>query len=80
METVVALSVLTVVGTGVLLGISTIQTSGNSTEGQSIAENIARNDEMENLFAQSYQATTTPTYLCIVSTFGTADGELRSDN
>ena len=64
METVVALSVLTVVGTGVLLGISTIQISGSSTEDQALAENIARN-EMENLFAQLYQATTTPTYASI---------------
>ena len=64
METIVALSVLTVVGTGVLLGISTIQTSDNSTEGQSVAENLARN-EMANFFAQSYQATTSPTYSSI---------------
>ncbi|MCH8206022.1 MAG: hypothetical protein IH956_03355 [Chloroflexi bacterium] len=56
-ETVVALSVFIAVGTSVLLGIRTIQTSGNSTEGRAVAENIARN-QMAHIFSLSYQDAT----------------------
>ncbi len=55
METAVALSLFAVVGTAVLVGLSTTHRSGALTESQSVAENIARN-QMENAFAQPYAA------------------------
>jgi len=54
LETVIAVAVLGLVGTAVLAGLSTTQSSGAKTEGQSVAENIARN-QMEHIFALPFQ-------------------------
>ena len=65
MEMVVAMVVLGLVGTAVLAGLSTTHMSGAKTEGQSVAENIARN-QMEHIFALPYQAP--PSYYSVVAT------------
>lgn len=54
METVIAVMVFALVGTAVLSGVSTAHTSGATTERQSTAENIARN-QMEYAFSLPYQ-------------------------
>ena len=54
LETVVASIVFAMVGTAVLSGLSTMYASGNLTEAQSMAENLARN-QMEFLFSQPYR-------------------------
>ena len=54
METVVAVMVFTAVGVAVLVGVSTTHMSGAKVEGQSISENIARN-QMEYIFSLPYQ-------------------------
>ena len=54
MEVVVAVTVFTLVGTAVLVGLSTAHTSGAATESQSIAENIGRN-QMEYMLTLPYQ-------------------------
>ena len=56
-ETVVALSVFAMVGTAVLVGVQTIQNSGNRTEGKAVAENLARN-QMEHVFNLAYKDAT----------------------
>ena len=53
-ETLVAVVAFTLVGTAVLTGVSTAQISGAKFEGQSFAENAARN-QMEYIFDQPYQ-------------------------
>jgi len=63
METMVALSVFVAVGTGVLVGVQTIQNSGNRIEGKAVAENLARN-QMEHVFNVAYQNATS-TYASI---------------
>lgn len=54
LEVVIALSLFALVGIAVLVGTSTIHSSGAVTEEQSLAENIARN-QMERLFSEPYQ-------------------------
>ena len=54
MEAVVAVMVFTAVGVAVLVGVSTTHLSGAKVEGQSVAENIARN-QMEYIFSLPYQ-------------------------
>ncbi len=53
-EAVIAAGVFTLVGSAVMVGVATTHRSGNSTEGQSFAENLARN-QMESVFNQAYQ-------------------------
>ena len=64
-ETVVALSVFAMVGTAVLVGVQTIQNSGNRTEDKAVAENLARN-QMEHVFNLAYKDATS-TYSSISS-------------
>ena len=52
-----ALLVFGSIGSAVLFGVSTVQTSGSKTEAQSVAENLARN-QMEYLYSLSYQGST----------------------
>ena len=53
-EAVVSVFIFTTLGVAMLVGFQTTQTVGNKMEGQSIAENVARN-QMEFLFSQAYQ-------------------------
>ena len=55
LETVVAIIVFALIGTTVLVGVSTARRSGAITDNQSIAENIARN-QMEYTFSRAYKA------------------------
>ena len=55
LETIVAVTVFSMVGTAVLAGLSTAYTSGARVETQSVAENIARN-QMESVFSQPYRS------------------------
>ena len=52
-EAVVATTIFTIVGSAVLVGLSTTHISGAKTEEQSVAENIARN-QMEKVFSLPY--------------------------
>ncbi len=54
LETIVAITVFAAVGLAVLLGVGAAHISGNSVEGKSIAEQLARN-QMEYVFTQAYQ-------------------------
>ena len=54
LETTIAITVFAVVGGAVLSGTSTSFKTGTLVEGQSIAEEIARN-QMESVFNESYQ-------------------------
>ncbi len=53
-ETIIAVLVFSIVGSAVLVGLSTTHTSGARTKSQSTAENIARN-QMEYMFSLPYQ-------------------------
>ncbi len=53
-EAVVSMLLLTVLGTATMAGLSTTHISGNNTEEQAIAENIARN-QMEYILTQAYK-------------------------
>ncbi len=64
-ETAIALMIFVIVGGGVLLGLSQVQSSGLSTENESVAENLARN-QMEYLFSLPYQEP--PSSYAVVST------------
>ena len=55
LETVVAIIVFALIGTTVLVGVSTARRSGELVDTQSIAENVARN-QMEYLFSRAYKA------------------------
>ena len=55
LETVVAVIVFALVGTTVLVGVSTARRSGAIVDNQSIAENVARN-QMEYVFSRAYKA------------------------
>ena len=55
LETVVAIIVFALIGTTVLVGVSTARRSGDIVDKQSIAENVARN-QMEYLFSRAYKA------------------------
>ena len=57
LEVVVALLVFGSIGSAILFGVSTVQTSGSKTEVQSVAENLARN-QMEYLYSLAYQGST----------------------
>ena len=55
LETVVAVIVFALIGTTVLVGVSTARRSGEIVDAQSIAENVARN-QMEYTFSRAYKA------------------------
>ena len=55
LETVVAVIVFALIGTTVLVGVSTARRSGEIVDAQSIAENVARN-QMEYVFSRAYKA------------------------
>ena len=55
LETVVAIIVFSLIGTTVLVGVSTARRSGDIVDAQSIAENVARN-QMEYTFSRAYKA------------------------
>lgn len=67
-EAVVATTIFTIVGSAVLVGLSTTHISGAKTEEQSVAENIARN-QMEKVFSLPYRDPPS-TYPAIVTTSG----------
>lgn len=54
-DVLIALMLLTLVGAATLGGLSVASRGGGLAEGQSVAENIARN-QMEQLFTLPYQA------------------------
>ncbi len=54
MEAVISVFIFTTLGVAVLVGFQTTQTVGDKAGGQSIAENVARN-QMEFVFSQAYQ-------------------------
>ena len=54
-ETAIALMLFVVIGGGLLLGLSRVQSSGRSTASESEAENLIRN-QMEYLFSLPYLA------------------------
>ena len=55
LETLVAVIVFALIGTTVLVGVSTARRSGAIVDNQSIAENVARN-QMEYVFSRAYKA------------------------
>ena len=55
LETLVAIIVFALIGTTVLVGVSTARRSGDIVDAQSIAENVARN-QMEYVFSRAYKA------------------------
>lgn len=55
LETLVAIIVFSLIGTTVLVGVSTARHSGEIVDAQSIAENVARN-QMEYTFSRAYKA------------------------
>ena len=65
LESMIAITVFAVVGGAVLSGTSTALSTGTIIEGQSVAEEIARN-QMENVFNQSYQEPAGSSYATIV--------------
>ena len=54
LEALVAITIFALVGGAVLSGMSTALNTGSMVEGQSVAEEIARN-QMESVFNVSYQ-------------------------
>jgi len=65
LETVVAITIFALVGGAVLSGMSTALDTGSMVEGQSVAEEIARN-QMESVFNVSYQEPLSTPYPTIV--------------
>lgn len=65
LESMIAITVFAVVGGAVLSGTSTALSTGTIIEGQSVAEEIARN-QMESVFNQSYQEPAGSPYATIV--------------
>ena len=65
LESMIAITVFAVVGGAVLSGTSTALSTGSIIEGQSVAEEIARN-QMESVFNQSYQEPAGSPYATIV--------------
>ena len=55
LDTVVAIMLFALIGTTVLVGVSTARRSGDIVDKQSIAENVARN-QLEYLFSRAYKA------------------------
>jgi type II secretory pathway pseudopilin PulG len=83
LETLVAITVFALVGGAVLSGMSTALDTGSMVEGQSVAEEIARN-QMESVFNVSYQEPMSTPYPTIVPPAGyainlTADEYLTGD-
>ena len=83
LETLVAITVFALVGGAVLSGMSTALNTGSIVEGQSVAEEIARN-QMESVFNVSYQEPLSTPYPTIVPPAGyviniTADEYLTGD-
>ena len=70
-ETLVAITVFALVGGAVLSGTSTALNTGSIVEGQSVAEEIARN-QMESVFNVSYQEPLSTPYPTIVPPAGYA--------
>lgn len=71
LETMVAITVFAVVGGAVLSGTSTALNTGSLVEGQSVAEEIARN-QIESVFNQPYQGPQSTPYATIVPPTGYA--------
>lgn len=65
MESMIAITVFALVGGAVLSGTSTALSTGSIVEGQSVAEEIARN-QMESVFNQSYQESAGSPYATVV--------------
>ena len=72
LESVVAVAIFTVIGAAVFASVSTGRISGSKTEGQSVAENVGRN-QMEHIRSLPYQpppytypAVTTPLGYAVV--------------
>ena len=65
LESMVAITVFALVGGAVLSGVSTALNTGSMVEGQSVAEEIARN-QMESVFNESYQEPQSTPYPTIV--------------
>ena len=53
-EALIAVLIFTMLGVAALIGLQTTLTAGNRTQGQSIAESVARS-QMEFVFSQAYQ-------------------------
>jgi len=71
LESMIAITVFAVVGGAVLSGTSTSLKTGTLVEGQSIAEEIARN-QMESVFNESYQEPPGSPYATMVPPAGYA--------
>ena len=65
LESMAAITVFALVGGAVLSGVSTALNTGSMVEGQSVAEEIARN-QMESVFNESYQEPQSTPYPTIV--------------
>ena len=83
LEALVAITILALAGGAVLSGMSTALNTGFMVEGQSVAEEIARN-QMESVFNVSYQEPLSTPYPPIVPPAGyainlTADEYLTGD-
>lgn len=83
LESTIAITVFAIVGGAVLSGTSTSLKTGDVVEGQSIAEEIARN-QMESVFNESYQEPPGTPYATMVPPSGyaisvTADEYLTGD-
>ena len=65
LESTIAITVFAVIGGAVLSGTSTALSTGSIIEGQSVAEELARN-QMESVFNESYQEPAGSPYATIV--------------
>ena len=65
LESMIAITVFAIVGGAVLSGTSTALNTGSIVEGQSVAEELARN-QMESVFNESYQEPAGSPYTTIV--------------
>ena len=78
METIVVVTVFALVGTAVMMGLNTTYATGENTESQSQAENIARN-QMENIFTQTYSPPGGSDYATITPAVGYAVAVTHED-